>query len=98
MKYYGFRIILSKKALKQLEKIPKKERAAVVEKIDLLLTQSHNLDIKKLQGYYNLYRLRVGDYRVVFRPEIESSSIKIGMIAHRKEVYEMLEASNLMVH
>jgi len=50
MKYQGFKVLLSKKALKQLEKIPYKERKAIIEKIDLLLISPQNLDIKKLQG------------------------------------------------
>lgn len=47
---------------------------------------------KRLQGELNeFYRFRVGDYRVVFRPDAESNVLVILVVlrvAHRKEVYK----------
>ncbi|MGQ4915559.1 MAG: type II toxin-antitoxin system RelE family toxin [Candidatus Asgardarchaeia archaeon] len=45
-----------------------------------------NIDIKKLRGYKNHYRLRIGSYRVLF--EFESGdTILIHAILHRKKAY-----------
>ena len=60
-------VVWSKRALKHLVKIDNRYRKAINEKTKLLVTfPLVSLDIKKLQDSDNQYRLRVGDYRVIF--------------------------------
>lgn len=71
--------------------LPKKERSRIQKAIQEKLT-AHPENFGKplrrsLKGYR---RLRVGDYRVVFR--IEQETIKIFVIGHRSVVYEVLES------
>ena len=63
-----FLVYVERKAKKQLEKLPEDTRRRVVEALNVLETEgfSMELDIKKLQGYRNRYRIRVGKYRVLF--------------------------------
>ncbi|MGB7157242.1 MAG: type II toxin-antitoxin system RelE/ParE family toxin [Tepidisphaeraceae bacterium] len=44
----------------------------------------------KLTGQHDLYRIRVGDYRIVYRVNDERQLIEIVIIAHRREVYRDL--------
>jgi mRNA interferase RelE/StbE len=44
------------------------------------------LDIKKLKGYDNHYRIRVGDYRILFFRE--SGTAKVYDVSHRRDVYK----------
>jgi mRNA interferase RelE/StbE len=44
---------------------------------------------KKLRGYKDLWRIRVGDYRVVYRLDDAKALVTIVRVAHRKEVYEL---------
>ncbi|GAB6135183.1 type II toxin-antitoxin system RelE family toxin [Thermococcus prieurii] len=58
------RILISRKALKELQSIPVKERNLVKDRISkLAYFPLARLDVQKLRGYENVYRLRVGDYR-----------------------------------
>ncbi|HEV2234923.1 MAG TPA: type II toxin-antitoxin system RelE/ParE family toxin [Terriglobia bacterium] len=43
---------------------------------------------KKLHGYKDRWRIRVGNYRVVYAIDDEGKVVDITRIAHRKEVYE----------
>jgi mRNA interferase RelE/StbE len=43
-------------------------------------------DVKRLHGLVNRYRLRVGDWRIVFAPE-ENGVLRILRVAHRSEIY-----------
>jgi mRNA interferase RelE/StbE len=43
-------------------------------------------DVKQLQGLSNRYRLRVGDWRIVFAPE-EGGVMRILRVAHRRDIY-----------
>ena len=52
---------------KFLKLLTKAERARVAQVIDLVLTnQTANLDVKKLSGYTNAYRVRVGTTRIIY--------------------------------
>ncbi len=65
-----YQIIIQRQAKKKLESLGSKERLKSVDKISLLGhdPESKNLDIKPLVGFNLsiLYRLRVGDWRVIF--------------------------------
>ena len=63
-----FLVYVERKAKKQLEKLPENTRNRIVEALNVLELEgfSMELDIKKLQGYRNHYRIRVGKHRVLF--------------------------------
>ena len=46
------------------------------------------LDVKKLRGYHNVYRLKVGDYRIIFEYVKEERTIKILKVGKRESVYD----------
>jgi mRNA interferase RelE/StbE len=80
------KILIGKKAEKYLKKIPKIDQIAIVRKIRLLTSPSSNEE--KLKDLKNIYRVRVSDYRIVFRRTKEE--IFIVLIGHRKEIYQLV--------
>ena len=72
-------------ALKDLDIIPSKQRAQILRKIARLQEALHG-NIKKLREADFAYRLRMGDYRVLF--DVEDNVIVIRRIGHRKNIYE----------
>lgn len=88
--YKSCRILLSKRTQKFLKSAPRKQQLLFLEKLDMLIAAPGLLDIKKLQGYQFLYRIRVSDYRIVFEPDLLKNVIYVVIIAHRKEVYDNL--------
>jgi mRNA interferase RelE/StbE len=84
-----YEIQLSKSARKVYLKLPSSTRALIYEKL-LALAQSpmiQNNNVKKLQGIENAYRLRVGDFRVIYCLYHDKLVIEVINIGHRKEVY-----------
>ena len=79
-----YEIRFKPRAIKDGKKIPNQELARIFEKIKEL---ENNLagDVKHLTDFYPEYRLRVGNYRVLF--EIEAETVVIYRIRHRKDVY-----------
>ncbi|MGA5657883.1 type II toxin-antitoxin system RelE family toxin [Rahnella contaminans] len=81
------RVEWTKHALKQLKSIPGNYQKAISEKISLLQRYPAlvaNLDIKKMAGGEGEFRMRVGDYRVIYRIENgEPVVITIQRIARR---------------
>jgi Cytotoxic translational repressor of toxin-antitoxin stability system len=75
---------LKPRAIRDLRSVPKPEAQKIVEKIKKL-EEGLVGDIKRLTNFTPEYRLRVGDYRVLF--EVESQTIVVYRIKHRKEAY-----------
>ncbi|MBB1127058.1 type II toxin-antitoxin system RelE family toxin [Thiospirillum jenense] len=72
------------RAEKDLAGLPRKDQIHIIKGITAL---QNNLfgDIKKLKSTHPEYRLRVGDYRILF--EIVDSIIIIHRVGHRREIY-----------
>lgn len=84
-----YNIVYDTKAFKFLKKADAKLRKTLQEKIKMLSVDpySSQLDIKKLKGRDG-YRLRVGQYRILYSVDNDIVTIYIVDIAHRKEVYQ----------
>lgn len=80
-----YQVELKPRAVKDLEHIPKEEGKRIVEKLKLLEDNLRG-DVKRLTDYTPEYRMRVGDYRILF--EIEDEKIIVYRIRHRKEAYK----------
>jgi len=74
------------KAVKQLSKLDKQIATKILDGIEDYVSNPKSKKIVKLKTPFNgAYRLRVGDYRVVFYQE--DDLMLISKIAHRKQVY-----------
>lgn len=82
------RLLITKPAGKQLLKIPHHQRAKIEEKIERLAKSPGSLQIKKLSGRL-CWRLRVGDYRILYSVDKKKKSIIILSVQHRKDAYKI---------
>lgn len=79
-----YEVEVKKRAVKDLKSISSSDAAKIVEKMRQL---EDNLtgDVKKLTNFTPEYRLRVGNYRVLF--EVEDNRIIVYRVKHRREAY-----------
>ena len=75
---------LKPKATKDLKSIPLKERERIIAHIERMEEDLQG-DVKKLTNHTPEYRMRSGNYRVLF--EIENQQIMIYRVLHLKEAY-----------
>lgn len=80
-------LIYSSSALKQLEKLEHTMQERIILALERLRIRPESCDIKKLVGMQG-YRLRVGDYRVIFDKEQDKLIILVLHIGHRKNIYD----------
>jgi mRNA interferase RelE/StbE len=80
-----FKISWSEKALEEVSKLESVVSKRILKKICELAADPFSKDIKRLKGSTD-FRLRVGDYRVIFA--IENGTIQILKVGHRKNIYE----------
>ena len=79
-----YQVELRPRAEKDLRNLQRQEQERIIDKLRLLVEDLRG-DIQRLVQFQPSYRLRVGDYRVLF--EIESSKIVVYRILHRREAY-----------
>ena len=79
-----YKVEFKPKAIKDCKSIDKKTLQLIFSKVEVLSDDLQG-DIKKLTNYSPEYRLRTGEYRVLF--ETEKDKIIIYRIIHRKEAY-----------
>ena len=76
--------------LKSLSKIKDQTILQRIKKIIIGLEESADLkkvkNLRKLTGYKNYFRIRIGDYRLGFET-INNDTIRLIIIAHRKDIY-----------
>ena len=82
------KVVLLSHAEKQLRKLPKIDQIAVSHKIRTLQKPEFSGE-EKLSGFSHIYRVRVGNYRVVYKKTKETLSIVI--IRHRRDVYKIVK-------
>jgi mRNA interferase RelE/StbE len=74
-------------ALRTLEGLNKPIRSRIARRIEALADQPRPADVKVLQGGDGDLRIRVGDYRIVYRVDGKKLIVLIIRIGHRREVY-----------
>lgn len=84
------RVIISPRADKQLRKLPKIDQIAVAIKIRSVKDLSSAISgEEKLSGYKNIFRVRIGNYRIVYRKT--PGEVYIVLISHRKDIYQLVK-------
>ncbi|WP_456478810.1 type II toxin-antitoxin system RelE family toxin [Geoglobus ahangari] len=79
-------IFLSRQAKKFLDSLDESNRERIKEKLRLLAENPFSLPYKKIKGRENTYRIRVGDFRVIY--SLRGGEIRILKIDKRERVYE----------
>ena len=75
---------LAKQAFKNLEKFPKKDRDRIYASLEEMKDNPFLGDIKLMQGEENLYRRRIGSYRIYFCPLKSRHILDIPLIERRQ--------------
>ncbi len=83
----SYRIVIKKSAAKEIEKIEKKDRIRIVEKIRSLASDPHPAGSQKLSGQEK-YRIRQGNYRILYQILNEELVIHVVKIGHRRDIYK----------
>ena len=83
-----YTIEIRKRALRELHALPSDVQLRISAQIDELAHEPRPDGVKKLKGEKNAWRVRVGEYRVVYEIHDGVLFVLVVRIAHRREVYE----------
>jgi len=75
-------------ARKELEGLPNNVLTRAVRKLESLGENPRPPDCKKLKAYSDVWRIRVGDWRILYIVDDGAKLVSVTRIAHRREVYD----------
>ena len=81
------RIVFTRRAERDVDDIPDGARGRLAKRIDGLASEPRPPGSRKLAGSEDLYRLRSGDYRIIYSIEDRLITVTIIRIGHRRDIY-----------
>ena len=84
----SYRVALAASAERELRSLPTKVLARIMPRLEHLGSVPRPPGCKKLKGGDKEWRIRVGDYRIVYVIDDTARTVDVTRIAHRREVYE----------
>lgn len=82
-----YKVTIKKSAAKGIKKLSKTIATRILRSIKSLEEDPRPKGVKKLQGEDELWRIRVGDYRVVYTIEDTIKVVDVVQVSHRKDIY-----------
>lgn len=83
-----YEVVLSKTAEKNISKLPSIIIALIIPELELLAENPRPKGCKKLKGFSDLWRVRVGNYRIIYSIDDKILLVDIREIGHRKDIYK----------
>ena len=83
----AYTIEFAKSAEREFKALERALQRRIAIHIEALATDPFPAGTKKLKGETHLYRIRVGDYRVIYKVEGKRLVVLVLKIAHRRDVY-----------
>ncbi len=84
----SYKVFLKRSAEKELRGISAPHLPKIVEKIKTLFQNPRPLGAQLLKGEGRYFRLRQGDYRMIYEVDDLNQKVTIIKIGHRREVYD----------
>ena len=84
----SYRVVLTSSAEKEIKKLSSQLIGRIISRVERLATIPRPPGCKKLKGGDHEWRIRVGDYRVVYTIDDAKLLMEVTRIRHRSEVYE----------
>lgn len=84
----SYKVEILKDALKQLKKLSPELQQRIQVKIDNLAIEPRPNGVKKLKGKENAYRIRVGNYRIIYDIFDDVLLVNVVEIDHRSKIYK----------
>jgi mRNA interferase RelE/StbE len=82
-----YRVVVERSAEKDLRRLPLDVRSRVADALHGLINNPRRAGARKLAGMRHDWRIRVGDYRIIYEIADAAKIVRVYRIRHRREVY-----------
>lgn len=84
----AYRISFKPAAERQLRRLPRQVQVRLIERIDELAGNPYPSGVKKLKAKVDLFRIRVGDYRIIYTVQGDKFVVLIVRVGDRRDIYD----------
>lgn len=84
----SYKVEWKRSAVKELKHLPKDTVARILKAVGRLPANPYPAGVRKLVGSEHSYRIREGDYRIIYSVALSTLVIEIIRVGHRKDVYD----------
>jgi len=82
-----YEIVFARSASKELQALSQTVAERILGKVQLLASDPRPSGCKRLRGHSSLWRIRVGEYRVIYSVDDGNLVVDVSVIRHRSEAY-----------
>jgi len=82
-----YKVVLRPAAQRDFDGLARDVQQRIVAALGKLSVEPRGAGLKKLAGGDDLYRKRVGDYRIIFQIDDATRTVRVAIIRHRKDAY-----------
>jgi len=82
----SYRLLIKPSAVKELEEIPRQDRRRLATRVRQLAREPRHPGAEKMRGH-DLYRVRQGNYRILYEIIDHDLTVTVIKIGHRREIY-----------
>ena len=82
-----YKVVFARSARRELENLEAPIIRRIIARVEALMTNPRPPGCVKLQGAADLWRIRIGDYRVVYSIDDSARLVDIRVVRHRSDVY-----------
>jgi mRNA interferase RelE/StbE len=82
-----YQVVFAQSARKELQRLPREVAQRILARINQLRTNPRPAGSIKLTGSKDLWRVRSGDYRVIYRADDGALLVEIMVVRHRRDAY-----------
>ena len=82
-----YEIVFARSARKELQALSQAVAKRILEKLELLAFNPRPSGCNKLHGHSSLWRIRVGEYRVIYSIDDDNRVVDVSVVRHRSEAY-----------
>jgi len=82
-----YEVKIARRAVKSLARLPRREQQRIRAAIDLLADEPRPPGCVALKGEDRAYRVRIGDYRIVYEVHDDRLVVLVVRVGHRRDVY-----------
>jgi len=83
-----YEVLLERRAERDLKKLSQEMFYRIIPKIKVLSENPKPAGCRKITGSKNDWRIRIGDYRIIYEIDEKEKAVKVMRIRHRREVYK----------
>jgi len=86
----NFQVEFSRSAARQFSKLPRQAQQRIVQALEKLSSTGASPNARRLLGEEHAWRLRVGDYRIIYTLNTKVVTIVVLRVGHRREIYRSI--------